>query len=168
MILAVVSLANDYQVVRKPTELLFLVGGALDKAPSESWQHGPLFRKYSTRTYARTARCAGADREGQSGRERRSSAGDAARRGRRHASSCSASIRLGLRAAPIHRLVDPRRQIDRLRPGTGARDARVRTRGDPGDRFARALIDESLRLHPFARSALRPNRSRPGSTIGSG
>ena len=51
-ILAVVSLANAvYQVVRKPTELLFFVGGALDKAPSETWQqYGPLFRKYSTDT----------------------------------------------------------------------------------------------------------------------
>jgi len=51
-ILAVVSLANAvYQVVRKPTELLFFVGGALDKVPSEAWQqYGPLFRKYSTDT----------------------------------------------------------------------------------------------------------------------
>jgi hypothetical protein len=51
-ILAVVSLANAvYQVVRKPTELLFFVGGALDKVPSETWQqYGPLFRKYSTDT----------------------------------------------------------------------------------------------------------------------
>jgi hypothetical protein len=51
-ILAVVSLANAvYQVVRKPTELLFFVGGALDKMPSETWQqYGPLFRKYSTDT----------------------------------------------------------------------------------------------------------------------
>ncbi|MEH2509176.1 hypothetical protein V1291_000530 [Nitrobacteraceae bacterium AZCC 1564] len=40
-----------YQVVRKPTELLFFVGGALDKVPSETWQqYGPLFRKYSTDT----------------------------------------------------------------------------------------------------------------------
>lgn len=38
-----------YQVVRKPTELLFFVGAALDKVPSETWrQYGPLFRKYST------------------------------------------------------------------------------------------------------------------------
>ena len=51
-ILAVVSLANAvYQVVRKPTELLFFVGSALDKVPSETWQqYGPLFRKYSTDT----------------------------------------------------------------------------------------------------------------------
>ncbi len=40
-----------YQVVRKPTELLFFVGGALDKVPSETWrQYGLLFRKYSTNT----------------------------------------------------------------------------------------------------------------------
>jgi hypothetical protein len=38
-ILTVVSLASVvYQVVRKPTELLFFVGGALDKLPSETWQ----------------------------------------------------------------------------------------------------------------------------------
>lgn len=38
-----------YQVVRKPTELLFFVGRALDKVPSETWrQYGPLFRKYAT------------------------------------------------------------------------------------------------------------------------
>ena len=51
-ILTVVSLADVvYQVVRKPTELLFFVGGVLDKAPSETWQqYGPLFRKYSTHT----------------------------------------------------------------------------------------------------------------------
>ena len=49
-ILTVISLANVvYQVVRKPTELLFFLGGALDKVPSETWrQYGPLFRKYST------------------------------------------------------------------------------------------------------------------------
>lgn len=40
-----------YHVVRKPTELFFLVGGALDKKPSETWrQYGPLFRVYSTST----------------------------------------------------------------------------------------------------------------------
>ena len=40
-----------YQVVRKPTELLFFVGGALDKVPSKTWQqYGPIFRKYSTDT----------------------------------------------------------------------------------------------------------------------
>jgi hypothetical protein len=41
-ILTVVSLANVvYQVVRKPTELLFFVGGALDKVPSETWRQAP-------------------------------------------------------------------------------------------------------------------------------
>ena len=39
-----------YQVVRKPTELLFPVSGTLDKTPAETWhQYGPLFREYSTR-----------------------------------------------------------------------------------------------------------------------
>ena len=38
-------------MIRKPTELFFFVGGALDKVPSETWrQYGPLFRKYSTDT----------------------------------------------------------------------------------------------------------------------
>jgi len=38
-----------YQVVRKPTELFFFVGGALDKVPSETWrQYATLFRRYST------------------------------------------------------------------------------------------------------------------------
>ena len=69
-ILAVVSLVNVvYQVVRKPTELLFFVGGALDKVPSETWQqYWAVCRKYSTARSRRAARCAGADREhGQSG-----------------------------------------------------------------------------------------------------
>lgn len=50
LILAAATLSNvAYQVVRKPTELLFFVGGALDKVPSETWrQYGLLFRKYST------------------------------------------------------------------------------------------------------------------------
>lgn len=40
-----------YHVVHKPTELFFVVGGALDKKPSETWrQYGPLFRAYSTST----------------------------------------------------------------------------------------------------------------------
>ena len=40
-----------YQVIRKPTELFFFVGHALDKEPDETWrQYGPLFRTYSTRT----------------------------------------------------------------------------------------------------------------------
>ncbi|MGZ6254163.1 MAG: transglycosylase SLT domain-containing protein [Candidatus Binataceae bacterium] len=51
-ILAAFFLANlVYQVARKPTELLFFVGRALDKVPSETWrQYGPLFHEYSTGT----------------------------------------------------------------------------------------------------------------------
>ena len=38
-----------YQVVRKPSELLFPVSGTLNKTPAETWrQYGPLFEKYST------------------------------------------------------------------------------------------------------------------------
>lgn len=45
-------LANiAYQVVRKPTELFFFVGTALDKEPAETWQqYGADFRTYSTDT----------------------------------------------------------------------------------------------------------------------
>jgi hypothetical protein len=52
LVLAAFSLANlVYQVIRKPSELLFFVGGALDKEPIETWrQYGPLFHKYSTST----------------------------------------------------------------------------------------------------------------------
>ncbi|MGY3603932.1 transglycosylase SLT domain-containing protein [Bradyrhizobium sp. Leo121] len=52
ILLAAFPLMNlVYHVVRKPTELFFLVGGALDKKPSETWrQYGPLFRAYSTST----------------------------------------------------------------------------------------------------------------------
>lgn len=52
MILATFFLANlVYQVIRKPTELLFFVGHSLDKAPVETWrQYGPLFRAYATGT----------------------------------------------------------------------------------------------------------------------
>jgi hypothetical protein len=44
------SLVNlAYQVVRKPTELLFFVGGTLDKEPAATWrEYGALFRAYST------------------------------------------------------------------------------------------------------------------------
>jgi hypothetical protein len=28
-----------YQVVRKPTEMLFPVSGAMNKTPAETWQH---------------------------------------------------------------------------------------------------------------------------------
>lgn len=38
-----------YQVIRKPSELLFPVSGALYKTPSETWrQYAPIFRKYAT------------------------------------------------------------------------------------------------------------------------
>lgn len=38
-----------YQVVRKPSELLFPVSGTLNKAPTETWrQYAALFQKYST------------------------------------------------------------------------------------------------------------------------
>jgi len=49
-ILAVFSAANLlYQVVRKPTEVLSPVIGALNKTPAQTWQHyAPLFREYST------------------------------------------------------------------------------------------------------------------------
>jgi hypothetical protein len=49
---AVIALAVNgiYQVLRKPTELLFPVGGTLAKAPPETWRdYAPLFRRYSTR-----------------------------------------------------------------------------------------------------------------------
>src|ERR1700704_3692563 len=51
-ILIAFSLATlVYQVVRKPTELLFFLGRALDKVPTETWrQYEPLFREYSTDT----------------------------------------------------------------------------------------------------------------------
>ena len=46
-VLAVVSVTNlVYQVVRKPTEMLFPVSGAMNKMPAETWQqHAPLFRE---------------------------------------------------------------------------------------------------------------------------
>jgi hypothetical protein len=38
-----------YQVIRKPSELLFPVSGTLNKTPTETWrQYGPLFQEYST------------------------------------------------------------------------------------------------------------------------
>lgn len=38
-----------YQVVRKPAELLFPVGGVLSKTPGETWQqYAPIFREHST------------------------------------------------------------------------------------------------------------------------
>src|SRR6185503_18677664 len=40
-----------YQVVRKPAEVFFPVGGALSKTPSETWsQYEPIFRRHSTPT----------------------------------------------------------------------------------------------------------------------
>ena len=50
--LAVFSATNlVYQVIRKPSEMLFPVSSALDKGPAETWrQYGPLFREYSTST----------------------------------------------------------------------------------------------------------------------
>jgi hypothetical protein len=50
-ILLLVSAAANlaYQVARKPTELFFPIGSALDKSPAETWRdYGPLFRRYST------------------------------------------------------------------------------------------------------------------------
>jgi len=53
-LLAVFSAANlVYQVMRKPTEMLFPVSGALNKAPAETWrQYAPLFRESSTAAIA--------------------------------------------------------------------------------------------------------------------
>jgi hypothetical protein len=49
--LAALALAVNwvYQVVRKPSELLFPVSGTLYKMPPETWRvYGPIFRKYAT------------------------------------------------------------------------------------------------------------------------
>ena len=50
ILLTVVALVNlVYHVIRKPTELFFFVGNALDKEPAGTWrQYAPLFRAYST------------------------------------------------------------------------------------------------------------------------
>jgi len=46
---AALALNWVYQVVRKPAELFFPVSGALDKTPTETWQHyEPIFRRHST------------------------------------------------------------------------------------------------------------------------
>jgi hypothetical protein len=38
-----------YQVIRKPSELLFPVSGTLYKTPPETWRdYGPIFRRYAT------------------------------------------------------------------------------------------------------------------------
>src|SRR5258708_6253119 len=52
LVLAAFSLTNlVYHVVRKPSELLFFVGGALDKGPIERGRrYEPLFHTYSTST----------------------------------------------------------------------------------------------------------------------
>jgi hypothetical protein len=52
LVLAAFLLTNlVYHVVRKPSELLFFVGGALDKDPIETWrQYEPFFHTYSTST----------------------------------------------------------------------------------------------------------------------
>jgi len=52
ILLAAFALANLlYHVVRKPSELLFFAGQALDKEPAETWRrYGPLFRAYATGT----------------------------------------------------------------------------------------------------------------------
>jgi hypothetical protein len=52
LVLAAFLLTNlVYHVVRKPSELLFFVGGALDKEPIETWRrYEPLFHTYSTST----------------------------------------------------------------------------------------------------------------------
>ena len=49
-VLAVLSAANLlYQVVRKPSEMFFLVSNTMNKTPAETWrQYAPLFREYST------------------------------------------------------------------------------------------------------------------------
>ena len=40
-----------YQVIRKPTELFFPVGGVLNKTPEETWRaYGPLFERDATST----------------------------------------------------------------------------------------------------------------------
>lgn len=50
VLLVVLAAANwVYQVVRKPTEILFPASGALSKTPSETWrEYGWLFREHST------------------------------------------------------------------------------------------------------------------------
>jgi len=52
LVVAAFALANlVYHVVRKPSELFVVVGGTLDKEPSDTWrQYEPLFRTYSTST----------------------------------------------------------------------------------------------------------------------
>jgi len=48
-LLAASGLNWTYQVVRKPSELLFPVSGALNRTPEETWQvYAPLFRRHAT------------------------------------------------------------------------------------------------------------------------
>jgi Transglycosylase SLT domain len=51
-LLAILPAANVvYQLARKPSEILFPLGGTLNKTPAETWQqYGPLFREFSTAT----------------------------------------------------------------------------------------------------------------------
>lgn len=54
-----------YQVVRKPSELLFPVSGTLFKTPAETWRsYAPIFRKYSTPTISAEFLAALAQAEG--------------------------------------------------------------------------------------------------------
>jgi hypothetical protein len=54
-----------YQVVRKPSELLFPVSGVLYKTPTETWQeYAPLFRHHSTSVMTATLLAAIAQVEG--------------------------------------------------------------------------------------------------------
>ena len=50
VLLAAWAVANwSYQAIRKPTELLFPVSGALAKSPAQTWRsYGPLFTEHST------------------------------------------------------------------------------------------------------------------------
>jgi hypothetical protein len=43
------ALNGVYQVIRKPSELLFPVSGTLNKTPAATWrEYGPLFKRYAT------------------------------------------------------------------------------------------------------------------------
>ena len=49
LLLALSATNLAYQVIRKPTELLFPFGNLYDKPPAETWRHyGGLFQEYST------------------------------------------------------------------------------------------------------------------------
>jgi hypothetical protein len=54
-----------YQVIRKPSELLFPVSGALFKTPAETWSsYAPIFRRHSTNTITPDLLAALAQQEG--------------------------------------------------------------------------------------------------------